>query len=432
MTPPGHSCHREHCRQNASGFSYTTLRISSSPWPRRLHLQHQFRHGQRVGLAPVAGRVGHDPLGADHLDDVAGPRRRAFRRRVERHAAPEAAVQGQADGVLLDVIDADAVRLDAAVVLEHVDDHPCPLVLVLQVRRVDEDQFVGADGQIDVFLEDGGLVARVLVEADFADAEDVGLVEEFGDEGDHFARQGDVFGLLGVDAEPAVVADAEQGGAFRLDFGEVAEVVAEALGGAAVEPGPEGRLADRRAAAQGHAVVVVGGPRDHVDVGVEPFCHCLNSLLVIELQNKTIRSLDGVCLSPLTHIIADRRSISTTNSTHRRDYRYRNCSHRAWQRTPAASCYAQQGEKGQPRCFNSVIAAAKGSRAVRRKRLGMPLEVASCRHRHPELTPLGAVGHDHEFHEGPDVWGSQRAPLRFIRTFTRCLIVPSTRPLPIA
>ena len=34
--------------------------------------------------------------------------------------------------------------------------------------------------------------------------------------------------------------------------------------------------------------------------------------------------------------------------------------------------------------------------------------------------------------KGPTWWGSQRAPLRFIRTFTRCLIVPSTRPLPIA
>ena len=105
-----------------------------------------------------------------------GPRRRAFRRRVERHAAPEAAVQGQADRVLLDVIDADALRLDAAVVLEHVDDHPRALVLVLQVRRVDEDQLVGLHRQIDVFLKDGGLVAGVLVEADLADAEDVGLV----------------------------------------------------------------------------------------------------------------------------------------------------------------------------------------------------------------------------------------------------------------
>ena len=48
-----------------------------------------------------------------------------------------------------------------------------PLILVLQMRRVDQDQLVGLHGQIDVFLKDGRFVARVLVQADFADAEDV-------------------------------------------------------------------------------------------------------------------------------------------------------------------------------------------------------------------------------------------------------------------
>ena len=50
------------------------------------------------------------------------------------------------------------LRLHAPVVLEHVDDHARALVLVLQVRRVDEDQLVGLHGQVDVFLEDGRLV----------------------------------------------------------------------------------------------------------------------------------------------------------------------------------------------------------------------------------------------------------------------------------
>src|SRR5581483_26186 len=82
-----------------------------------------------------------------------------------------------------------------------------------------------------------------------------------------------VLGLLGVDAEPGVVPDAELGGALRLELGQVAEVVAEAFGTAAVEAGPEGRLADGHAAAQGHAVVVIRHARDHVDVRVEPFGH---------------------------------------------------------------------------------------------------------------------------------------------------------------
>ena len=109
----------------------------------------------------------------------------------------------------------------------------------------------------------------VLVEADLADAEHVGLVEELGDDGDDFARQLDVLGFLGVDAQPGVMADAELGGPLRLDLGEMAEVIAKALGGAAIEPGPEGRLADGDAAALGHAMVVVGDAGDHVDVRVD-------------------------------------------------------------------------------------------------------------------------------------------------------------------
>ena len=96
----------------------------------------------------------------------------------------------------------------AAVVPEHVEDHPRALVLVLQVRRVDEDQLVGPDGQVEVLQEDGRLVARVLVEADLADAQHAGPVEELGDHRDHLARQRDVLGLLGVDAQPAVMLDA--------------------------------------------------------------------------------------------------------------------------------------------------------------------------------------------------------------------------------
>src|SRR5581483_8995009 len=55
----------------------------------------------------------------------------------------------------------------------------------------------------------------------------------------------------------------------RLELGQVAEVVVEPGGAAAVEPGPEGRLADRGTLGVGHALVVVGGPGDHVDVRVD-------------------------------------------------------------------------------------------------------------------------------------------------------------------
>ena len=83
--------------------------------------------------------------------------------------------------------------------------------------------------QVEVLEEDGRLVARVLVQADLADPQHAGPVEELGDHRDHLARQRDVLGLLGVDAEPAVVLDAVERGPLRLVLGQLAEVVAEAL-----------------------------------------------------------------------------------------------------------------------------------------------------------------------------------------------------------
>ena len=124
-------------------------------------------------------------------------------------------------------------------------------------------------GQFQVLAEDGRLVLRVLVEADLADAEHAGLVEELGDHRDDFARERDVLRFLGVDAQPGVMLDAAPAGALRLELGELPEVVAEAVDAAAIEPGPEGRLADGDAAHAGHALVVVGHAGDHVDVGVD-------------------------------------------------------------------------------------------------------------------------------------------------------------------
>ena len=47
------------------------------------------------------------------------------------------------------------------------------------------------------------------------------------------------------------------------------EVVVETLDPRAVEPRPERRLAHHDAPGESHALVVVGGPGDHVNVGVD-------------------------------------------------------------------------------------------------------------------------------------------------------------------
>ena len=56
---------------------------------------------------------------------------------------------------------------------------------------------------------------------------------------------------------------------LRLDLGQLPKIVIKASRARPVKAGPEGRLGDRYAAGLGHCLIVVGGPADHVDVGVD-------------------------------------------------------------------------------------------------------------------------------------------------------------------
>ena len=104
-------------------------------------------------------------LRAELFEDVDAALRGDFADGVNRQAGPEAVVAGEADRVLFAMIDQHALGLDSLVVLQHVDDDARSLVLVLQVRRVDQDELIVLRGQIDLLFEDRDLVARVLVQA---------------------------------------------------------------------------------------------------------------------------------------------------------------------------------------------------------------------------------------------------------------------------
>ena len=117
-----------------------------------------------------------------------------------------------------------------------------------------------------MFFEDGDFVARIFVEADFADAEDVGTFKQRGNDFKDVIGEGDVFGFLRVDAKPGVVLEAEFGGAFGFVFGELTEIIVKAVGAAAVEAGPESGFANGFATGEGHGLVIVGGAADHVAV----------------------------------------------------------------------------------------------------------------------------------------------------------------------
>ena len=91
--------------------------------------------------------------------------------------------------MLLGVIDHHARRIDPVVLGEDVDDRPRPLVLVLEVRRVDVDQLLVLDREVDVVAEGRDLVARHAVQADLADAEHRRRLQISRDPAQHFARE---------------------------------------------------------------------------------------------------------------------------------------------------------------------------------------------------------------------------------------------------
>ena len=122
--------------------------------------------------------------------------------------------------------------------------------------------------KIDMFLEDHQFVAAVFVQADFTNAQNVGPIEELGYQRHDLAGKFRILRLLWIDAQPREMPDAERGGARRFKFRELTKIVVEALWTAAVVAGPERRLCDGHTPRQRHAVVVIGGPRDHMNVGV--------------------------------------------------------------------------------------------------------------------------------------------------------------------
>ena len=178
-------------------------------------------------------------------------------------------VQHSFHGVFLHVIDDAAFRLDAFVALEHIDDQPGSLELVLKVRCVDENHLVLSRREVHVHFQHLHFIARIFVQPDFANPEHVGFVEEFGDQRDDVRGQFDVLGFLRVNAQPGEMRQSELRGAIRLMLGQLAEVIVEAVGGRTVKAGPERRLANSLATGGDHGPIIVGRPADHVSVGFD-------------------------------------------------------------------------------------------------------------------------------------------------------------------
>ncbi len=238
------------------------------------HFEDEVRHGGWLTRAPIACGIDTQAFGAELLDHVGRASGCAFRDGVQRHARPEASVQYFADGVFFHVIHQDAVGLQPRVTDQHIQDHSRAQILVVQVRRVDQDQLVVLGGQVQVFQKYDGFILGILVQPDLADAQNVGPIQELGDHRDHLARQFHIFSFFGIDAQPGVMRDSVVGGAGAFKFSELAKVVAKTVRAASIESGPKRGLAHADAAHSSQRGVIVGGSRNHVNVWIK-IVHCL-------------------------------------------------------------------------------------------------------------------------------------------------------------
>jgi hypothetical protein len=136
-------------------------------------------------------------------------------------------------------------------------------------RRVDHDRQLEFLGELDlrpqVFVFRRGL----LVIAELAHGDDAVLQRETRQDFHHGFGQRLVVGLLRVEPDRAIVADAELAGAETLEARDQGQVVAIGLGAGARLTEPEGRLDHGDDAGAGHGLVIVGGARDHMGVRVD-------------------------------------------------------------------------------------------------------------------------------------------------------------------
>ncbi len=113
------------------------------------------------------------------------------------------------------------------------------LGICLPSAACESEWLVVLDRQLHVFQEHRRFVLGVFVQSDLTDPQHAGTIEELRDHRDDFARQRDVLGFLGVDAQPTVMLDAKLSRSFGVDRGELFEVIAKTVDRAAVKTGPE-------------------------------------------------------------------------------------------------------------------------------------------------------------------------------------------------
>ena len=246
------------------------------------HFESGVRDRQGTADAPVAGAVHPDAFGAKPFEHVNRPAGAAFGFGIQGHARPEALVKDHAYGVFFNMIDDATFRFDAGIIFQSIHDQAGALVLIFKMWSVNKNQLVAFRSNLDVLFQNDEFIPTIFVETDFSDTENVGLVDEFGDQCQHVVCKLDVFRFLRIYAKPGKMWQTELGGTLGFVLGELTEVIVKSIGRASVKARPKSRFADGLASGSDHGQVIVGGAADHVAMWFD-VSHVKNPCLLLFL-----------------------------------------------------------------------------------------------------------------------------------------------------
>src|SRR5262245_20356770 len=140
-----------------------------------------------------------------------------------------------------------------------------------------------ARGKVDMHFQHRHFVARILIEADLADSQYVGAVQEFWNQSDNVASQSNIFGFFWINAKPTIMRQAELGGSPWFVICELAKIIIKPRRRTAIKSCPKGRFADRGTPGSDHIAIIVGHTADHVGMRFD-IAHELFYLLVLPDQ----------------------------------------------------------------------------------------------------------------------------------------------------
>ena len=228
---------------------------------------------QRIAHPPIRRRIHAKLLGPVNLHHVHRPLRRAFAHGVNGHPRPIPRILHKLDRVFLNMVNQNSPRIERRPkVIEHFKNHPRPLQLVLQMRRVNQNQMMlpriararaalrrpkSVDRQLHMLLKNLRFIGRVLIQSDFANAQHRRPRQKLRNLRQHFARLPKILRLLGIETNPRIMLNPKLRRPLRFRLRQLPIVINKPRRRPVI-PRPKRGLRDGSNAGDGHVFIVRG------------------------------------------------------------------------------------------------------------------------------------------------------------------------------